>query len=224
LAVTAGVWTGNSSRSLGLAAGTNTVGDISYTDLEGTAFWRAGRAEFQGSLGARGGRGGGRGVYGEASMVLALSSRLGLTVAGGRYPTDPARGTIAGRYASVGVRWSGSPAPERQRPEPAWTARAPIITASGTNGHLAEISIAVESSTLVVMAPAARLVEIMGDFTDWQPVALTRKGTSWHYRGPVPSGLRRLNVRVDGGPWSVPTGATIERDDFDEVVGLIVVP
>jgi hypothetical protein len=232
MALTTGVWTGKPTHSLGIAAGTTSVGDTSYTDIEGTAFLRSGRVELQGSLGARGGRGGGRGVYGEANLLLSLTSHIGLTVAGGRYPTDPARGSIAGRYVSIGLRWADAPPPQRPRPEPAWT-QLPISAASATatNGHLADITIEVEphpgalhGGTLTVAAPGARLVEIMGDFTDWQPVVLTQVHGRWRYGGVVPPGLRRFNVRIDGGTWSVPAGATIVRDDFDEVVGLIVVP
>src|SRR5439155_1331935 len=48
--------------------------------------------------------GGGRGGFGEANAALTLGERAVLVVAGGRYPTDPIRGSIAGRYASVAVR------------------------------------------------------------------------------------------------------------------------
>src|SRR5207253_1672178 len=48
--------------------------------------------------------GGGRGVFGEASATLAVGERTVLFVAGGRYPTDPVSGSVAGRYVSGGVR------------------------------------------------------------------------------------------------------------------------
>jgi hypothetical protein len=75
-----------------------------------------------------------------------------------------------------------------------------------------------------VRAPGARLVEVMGDFTDWEPVQLKLMGDAWRFETPLRSGVRRLNVRVDGGPWSVPVGATLEHDDFGTAVGTIPVP
>jgi len=228
-ALALGVWSGSRVRNVALSAGTTKVGDTSYTDVEGSGYWRAGRFELEGSIGARGGRGGGRGVYGEASTVFSLTRRTGLTLAAGRYPTDPTRGSVSGRYASIGVRLSTVSPQPLPRTDPAWP-RPPVLPAAttGTNGHMPAAALAVESSSggarLVVVAPTAGLVEIMGDFTDWQPVALTLVNGKWRFDGRIPSGLRRLNVRIDGGPWAVPLGATIVRDDFDDVVGAIVVP
>jgi hypothetical protein len=68
------------------------------------------------------------------------------------------------------------------------------------------------------------LVEVRGDFTDWEPVALQQAGDAWRFDVPLPSGLRRLNIRVDGGPWTVPAGAGVAHDEFGAVVGTIVVP
>src|SRR5207302_10440085 len=57
------------------------------------------------SLGARcASRGRGHGVFGDASATLTLGHRTMLFVAGGRYPTDPVSGSVAGRYVSGGIR------------------------------------------------------------------------------------------------------------------------
>jgi len=77
---------------------------------------------------------------------------------------------------------------------------------------------------LVVRAPGAVTVEVMGDFTDWEAVKLTRVGEEWRFVTPLATGTRRFNVRIDGGSWSVPQGATLEHDDFGDAVGTIVVP
>jgi hypothetical protein len=64
----------------------------------------------------------------------------------------------------------------------------------------------------------------MGDFTDWQPVALTHTGAgAWEIRLPLTPGVHRVNVRVDGGAWSVPAGARREESEFGGVVGVVVV-
>jgi hypothetical protein len=225
-----GTWIGQRDRNLTIALSATRVGDTSYTDIEGTGFWQRRTFELEGSLGARGGRGGGQGVYGEAAATLYLSRKAGLTVAAGRYPTDPTRGSVSGRYFSLGIRLASFYARRDPRIDPALPSYPSVTAASavGTDGHLAGAEIGLESTPhgrrLVVMAPRATSVEIMGDFTDWQPVALVFAGGKWQFAGPLPSGLRRFNVRVDGGPWSVPLGATVVQDDFDQTVGTLVVP
>jgi hypothetical protein len=58
-------------------------------------------------------------------------------------------------------------------------------------------------------------VEIMGDFTSWQPVRLARQGDGWWTASlPIPRGTHQMNVRVDGGAWGVPPGLTTVKDEF----------
>lgn len=229
-ALALGAWRGDRDRNLSLALSATRVGDTSYADAEATGL-RKGRAfELEGSLGVRAGRGGGHGVYGEANAVLYLSRKLGLTLAAGRYPTDPMRGSVSGRYGSVGLRVASFYARRAPRTDPVLPYSPAVSTAAttGTDGHLAAAAVALEPAIggprLVVVAPMAVLVEIMGDFTDWQPVALRQVEGQWRLDRRLPSGLRRLNVRIDGGPWAVPTGATAIEDDFGQTVGMIVVP
>ena len=50
----------------------------------------------------------------------------------------------------------------------------------------------------------AAAVELMGDFTGWEPIALVRSGQSeWTATVPIPAGIHRVNLRVDGGQWIV---------------------
>src|SRR5256885_13699824 len=51
--------------------------------------------------------------------------------------------------------------------------------------------------------------ELAGDFTDWQPVGLqpTSDG-AWESVQHIPGGVHRVNVRIDGGRWTAPAGAT----------------
>lgn len=227
-AVAAGIWRGRTDLNVTLALSTTRVGDTSYADVEASGYWQQRRLALEGSLGVRGGRGGGQGVYGEAVATLTVSRPLAITLGLGRYPTDPIRGSVSGRYATVGVRLTGfSPQPVPRTVPVGPYPPVPVMLA-GSNGHLAAASIDVELAAggpvLVVRAPGAALVEVMGDFTDWQPVALKRVGELWRLETHLAPGLRRLNVRVDGGPWSVPAGATLEHDEFGAVVGTIVVP
>ncbi len=203
------------------------VGDTVYTDLEGRARWRRGPLDIEGSAGARvASRGGGAGVYGDASAALRLTGALDLVVAAGTYPSDPVRGSIPGRYATLGLRFTSRAPPRlsviRQMDFPA-------SDSGDAPGRLANASVAVEQldglAVLTVQVRGARRVEVMGDFTDWQPVPLAAAGTGrYRYALSLPAGLHRFNLRLDGGPWGVPRGATQVEDEFGGSVGILVVP
>jgi 1,4-alpha-glucan branching enzyme len=77
--------------------------------------------------------------------------------------------------------------------------------------------------TIRVHAPAARSVEVMGDFTAWQPLALTpASGGWWTATLAIAPGTYQLNVRVNGGGWDVPAGVLETVDEFGARVGLLV--
>jgi len=70
-------------------------------------------------------------------------------------------------------------------------------------------------------------VEIMADFTDWEPVSLTRTASSereWSVALPLSAGSHRLAVRIDGGGWVVPPNLPRVADEFGGEVGLLTVP
>lgn len=226
VAAAAGVWSGGGPTNVTFAVAATRVGDTAYTDLEVSAYWHTARVEIDGLLGVRGGSGGGQGVYGEAVGAISLTRSLAVTIGAGRYPTDPIRGSVSGRYATIGLRFTGfTPRPPSHSPN---QPQPPVAALAGSNGHNAGATalVAVEAAgaMLVVLAPGALTVEVMGDFTDWEAVTLTRIGEQWRYVTPLPTGTRRFNIRIDGGSWSVPQGATLEHDDFGAAVGTIVVP
>jgi hypothetical protein len=103
-----------------------------------------------------------------------------------------------------------------------------VAALASSNGHHAVATASVEPDSaggiLVIRATGAQLVEVMGDFTDWEPVTLKQVGEVWRFPKPLPAGTRRFNVRVDGGAWAVPQGANLEHDDFGGAVGTIAVP
>jgi hypothetical protein len=204
------------------------VGDTAYSDLEGRARWRRGVADVEASAGVRlASRGGGSGVYGDVSAALHLTAWMGLLVAAGTYPSDPVRGSIPGRFVTVGVRLAPRPAPRLavvpQIAPP--QARGPGDAA----GRLGVARVAVEQldglHVLVVQVTGGRRVDVMGDFTDWQPVALAVAGNGRFLYAPgLPSGMLRFNLRVDGGPWGVPQGVGVAPDEFGGRAGVLVVP
>jgi len=78
---------------------------------------------------------------------------------------------------------------------------------------------------VIVRAPGAHQVEIIGDLTDWHPVSLLQDTDGiWRVTLQVSSGVYRVNVRVDGGAWRAPRGLPTRDDDFDGRVGVLTIP
>jgi hypothetical protein len=200
------------------------IGDsLRYTDAQGALRWSAGRVE----LAAGGGMRSGDAIvressttWGSASATFWFARHVALVAAGGTYPVDFTQGYPGGRYVSVAVRLGTRPttAVMRSSSDP-----APLALRSHTTGPRVEIAALPNAERMVrVHAPSARVVEIMGDFTAWQPLALIRgQGGWWSQRIVAAPGTYQLNVRVDGGAWDVPAGALEKRDEFGARVGVI---
>ena len=223
-----GAWARRAELTLLGSASRTFVGDTAYTDLVSTVRARRGSIELEADFGARvWSHGGGHGVYGEASATLPLGERTALVVAGGRYPTDPIRGSIAGRYLGAALRIrSGSP-----RSLAARDPRGPFEHERANDGSSpAAVRLEITPDTggvvrLSVRALDATLVELAGDFTDWQAVVLRRSPDgAWEVALPMSNGVHRVDVRIDGGAWIVPAGTTRVVDDFDGEVGIFVIP
>ena len=126
--------------------------------------------------------------------------QFGLSLPGSRF------GTVGLRFL-VGARSLPTVTPRKLTDSPAAT---PTLVVS--NGRLT-----------LRWAPA-RQAEVMGDFTDWKPRALTPLGGGrFTLAGDLSPGVHHLNVRFDGGAWLVPSGAFAVDDGFGGRVGLIVV-
>jgi hypothetical protein len=165
------------------------------------------------------------GAYGEVNIIITLSRWTGLSFGGGKYAPDPVRQMLGANYLGVGLRLRPfGPSPPRVPVYTSGVLRGRSIPASSEGPRL-ELTGEREIRTFRVIAPDAGAVEIMGDFTDWVPVALVRKkGAVWEVSLPVTPGVHRLNLRLDGGPWIVPAGLRLEKNEFGGAAGLLVVP
>jgi hypothetical protein len=217
-------------RLVAVVSGTQ-VGDTAYTDVVGRARLPYGAVELEAGAGARLlSTGGGRGLYGEATATWWLGDGTALTASAGRYPSDPPRGSVPGRYVSLVLRLTRS---ARARPASGAAAlgRAAALGDLGTDGlppdaSAPRIEFLRRGSSLLlrVLAPGAARVELMGDFTAWEPVAMAPAGGGSFELMLAPGrGLHRFNVRVDGGSWTVPAGVRVTADEFGGFVGTIVV-
>ena len=223
-----GLWARRAQVTVAASATRSFVGDTAYSDLGSTIHASRGRFELDASLAARvSSRGAGHGVHGEASTTFTLGERTALFVSGGRYPTDPVSGSVAGRYASAGLRLrTALPRPHAIR-DPHLPSRSPAA-GDGDAGYTTRLEVDPNpdgSARVVVHALAATTVEVAGDFTDWQPVTLRRTGEDkWESVLHIPSGVHRVNVRIDGGRWTAPEGMAHAEDEFGGEVGIVAVP
>jgi len=160
---------------------------------------------------------------------VAVTSNSAIVMSAGRYPTDVVSGSIAGRYVTVALRLGAIGV--RKRSPPALPGAAHGGGADGS-ASLGETRLEVQAQQdddvrLTLFAPGATTVEITGDFTDWQPVPLSRNSgndDAWGGTFRIPPGVHRINVRRDGGRWLAPGGTTHRVDDYDGEVGVFVLP
>jgi len=157
------------------------------------------------------------------SAAYWLSNRVAIVAAGGSYPGDLAQGFPAAKYLSFTVRLAtrrpptptGAEAQEYRLLQPLARPVVPDFRVTTTQAP---------NRLVRLRAPGATSVEVMGDFTDWQPVPLEKRGSDeWRVVIPIPNGTHRMNVRVNQGDWGVPPGIPVLDDDFGGVVGVLVV-
>jgi hypothetical protein len=77
---------------------------------------------------------------------------------------------------------------------------------------------------LLIDAPRAESVELMGDATQWTVTQMERnRNGRWRAELKLTPGLHRITVRADGGRWVAPPGLPVGNDDYGSPVGMIVV-
>lgn len=209
-------------------SGTGTsVAGIQYASFAAAmTYGRPGSVQAAATLSARAGDPDGEaGPYFDASLSVPLGRTATLVLGGGRFAADLVRGNIAGHYLTAALRIA-TPAMHRapRLPLPRYDSLA--TSATLVAAALMDVRCdAQHTCTLVFHAADATAVNVMGDFTDWLPVNLAeRKGDEWSITLPIAPGRHRLNVRVNGGAWGIPAGVTPAEDDFQGLVGTIVVP
>jgi hypothetical protein len=207
------------------------IGDsLRHVDTEGTIRFARGSLELSATGGFRHWTrpsGAAGTTWGSASGVFWLGDHAAAIASGGSYPADYAQGLPGGTYLSVGLRLAtrrpASTIPRRidartpgepSRPSPrSFRPAVPAfeVRSSGPDRYQFRVD-----------APGAKKVEIMGDFTEWRPVALEGTGgDTWAVTLALSPGTYRVNLRVDGGPWGVPPGVTALADDFGGTVGVL---
>jgi hypothetical protein len=202
---------------------------LKYADSQASLSWKRERLDLGAVLGFRIGdqaitSNPNARSWASVTAVAWMTPRVGLVASGGTYPIDPTQGFPGGRFVSLALRFAtngGRSQPpvagtdDDTRPERA-TAVTEFTARRETSGMV----------TLTAVARGAQSVEITGDFTNWVPVRLTSSNGStdtWSVTLPINSGKYEMNIRINGGPWSVPPGLLSMLDEFGGSVGLLVV-
>ena len=146
------------------------------------------------------------------SAAAWLGPRVALTLEAGRSLEDLVRGVPRTRYASLGLRLSSRlhlPLFKHERP--------------AVGPHVA-VSRADDTCRIEISNVTAAKVEVMGDFTDWEPLVLASTGSTWRLDRSISSGPHRIAIRIDDGEWTVPGNLPRVEDELGGAVGLITVP
>ncbi len=208
-----------SEFTLASSDGTGCRHQSRLTDLEGSVRWEHKVIE----LTVRGGQRFGSSfdvspesrTWASAQAALWISSQVAAVAGGGREPAQPTRGMPARRFGSLGVMLAYWPIPRGIVPveTPASLVRAFEMRPAGS---------AVQRFTARI--GGVESVEIMGDFSDWEPMPLVRRGRDlWELLVPMHAGVHQINLRIDGGEWIAPPGFPTMKDGFNGEVAVLVV-
>lgn len=181
-----------------------------YADAALEAGWRHGALQLEVSGGVRVSQRAHAQTWYQAEAQLRLRFGPTLIARAGIDPGLPQHGTAPVRVATL---LSGSTAPPRSL--------APRNHPSRSRSRKRRARPTAGCCGCTCLHSSA--VEVRGDFSDWEPVALARSGSAWALRLELPPGTYRLNVRVDGGPWVAPPGLPRLADEFGGAVGLLVI-
>ncbi len=77
---------------------------------------------------------------------------------------------------------------------------------------------------LLIDAPKAESVELMGDATQWIVSQMTRARSGlWRAELKLAPGVHRISVRANGGKWIAPPNLPLGNDDYGSPVGMMII-
>ncbi|MGH7460731.1 MAG: glycogen-binding domain-containing protein, partial [Longimicrobiales bacterium] len=194
--------------------------------FELSAGWKTTGIELDATAGHRAGErlpvlGGTDKTWGSVNVVAWVKPWAGLVAGAGTYPVDLTQGFPGGHFVTLGARFRASP---RKQVMPAPIVQnGEALAATGAITAFEAVPSLNGFTTLRIRAPGAAGVEIMGDFTDWQPLSL-KPGGWWTATLRIKPGTHQMNARINGGDWFVPPGLSVLKDEFGGSVGILIVP
>ena len=211
------------SGSLGLTDATPPASNCGpkrshVTDLTGSFRWNLDRMEFAGEFGSRVGptadvdsR-----KWASGTFTMWLAPRAAFVVGGGTQPSNPARGIPARTFGTVGMMFAS-----------AWPSKSGVLVSDVNLARIAFFEAKpVEEGMHKIIVRVARVesVDVMGDFSDWTPLTMVRRGRDlWELSVPLKPGRHQINIRTDGGKWVAPPGLPKVSDMFSGEVGVLIV-
>jgi hypothetical protein len=189
-----------------------------FGDLEGSLHWEVGAIELSAQMGRRFGDSydvtADSRQWSAATATVWLTDRIAIVGGGGRQPALPLRGLPARSFGMAGLEvayW-----PMSKSAVPVSLPRAVLVKSFEMR------PMASGMHKIVIHVRGVETVDVMGDFSDWSPLMLSRRGRDlWELSVPLSPGMHQINVRVDGGPWMAPPGMPVMKDSFGGEVGLI---
>ena len=147
--------------------------------------------------------------WGGASAAIWLTPTIAIVTAAGSYPQDLLQSLTHGHYLTAALRVSNGRRSTWTRPG------VERVLYRATHGE----------NVLRFRLPGARRVAIVGDWTRWRPVSLTRGDDGqWVARLRMRRGVYHFNLLVDGTRWTVPEDAVVVDDGFGGKAALLIVP
>jgi hypothetical protein len=125
-----------------------------------------------------------------ARARLALGDRWGVSLYFDGRPWDPMHAVQRGTVVHAGLEW---------RAAPAGRSRLPVIELAQWAGTGRTVRFRLEAK--------AERVELLGDFSGWQPLPMVRRGAVWEAEIIVPAGTHQFGFLLDGATWMVPSHA-----------------
>ena len=191
---------------------------VSYTDLSGGWHHETGALSvgLSGGLRFQSSSGPDADDWEVVDASVWFTPRAAFVVTAGRTLADFVRGTPRTTWFGASIRFSSTP----------HLSLARGATSGRSMPRLAVTRMNQERVALEVTAPNATRVELMADFTDWQPVTLERTapGGPWRMERPITSGLHRVSLRIDGAAWIAPSNLPRADAGAEAGIGLLTVP
>lgn len=190
------------------------------SDFTGAVRWNLDRIELAGEGGLRLGHtadvASDSKHWASGTVTMWLAPRAALVMGGGRQPSNPARGIPGRAFGTVGMMFAS-----------AWPKRSGVPV---SDVNLARIAFFDTKPTaegmhkIVVRVARVESVDVMGDFSDWTPLTMVRRGRDlWELTVPIKPGRHQINIRTDRGKWVAPPGLPKMNDMFSGEVGVLIV-
>jgi hypothetical protein len=202
-----------------LAASSSCQHRSNVTDATVAGRWTLDRFELVGEAGHRMGQGTDvmrdSRYWASATMTMWVAPRAAIVAGGGRQPSSPARGIPSRTFGTLGMVLSYLSPSRNGVPLSPATVMVRTFDASAAGDGMQKFTVRVGG---------VESVDVAGDFSDWGPLTMVRRGRDlWELTVPISSGLHQINIRTDGGKWVAPPGLPTTKDMFNGEVGIMII-